>query len=265
MPALTPDQRARYARHLLLPEVGDAGQERLLAASVLVVGAGGLGSPALTYLAAAGVGRLTIVDDDVVDVSNLQRQVLYGTADVGAPKVERAADRLRALNPDVTVTTHRVRFTPRTGPDLLSGHHVVLDCADNYETRYAVSDACAALGIPDVWAAIGAFDGAISVFWRSAGPCYRCLHPNPPIPGTVPPASAVGVLGALPGTLGAMQAVEAIKVLTGAGTALIGRATYYSALDATWRTVEVHRNPRCPACGDTAPAPGADHPEKEPR
>lgn len=250
MAALNPEQRERYARHLLVPEIGVTGQTRLLDASVLVVGAGGLGSPAMTYLAAAGVGRIGIVDDDLVDASNLQRQIVHTTADVGRPKTDSAAERIAALNPGVDVVQHRERLTPDTVWGVLGGYDVVLDGTDNFPTRYLLSDACSLLGIPDVWAAVHRFDAAISVFWRDHGPCYRCVHPRPPAPGTVPSCAEAGVLGALPGVVGAMQAVEAVKILTGSGRPLTGRISAYDALDATWRTIDVARNPACPVCGD---------------
>ncbi len=247
--SLGPDQRARYARHLLIPEIGLAGQERLAAAAVLVIGAGGLGSPALTYLAAAGVGRIGIVDDDVVELSNLQRQVIHTTADLGKPKVASAADRLTKINPDLIVEQHRHRLDPDSAWELFARYDVVIDGTDNFPTRYLISDVCAALGVPEVWAAVYRFDAAISVFWRGHGPCYRCVHPQPPAPGAVPSCAEAGVLGALPGVVGAMQAVEAVKILTGAGRPMTGLLNCYDALNGSWRAVEVAPNPNCPACG----------------
>lgn len=249
---LTAAQRARYGRHVLLPEIGAGGQRRLLDASVAVVGAGGLGSAVLAYLAAAGIGRITIVDDDVVDASNLQRQVLHTTDDLGRPKTDSAAARIAALNPEVRVTTHRGRLDADSVWDVLGGHDAVVDCTDNFPTRYLLSDACAVLGLPDVWAAVHRFDAAVSVFRHGHGPCYRCLHPLPPEPGAVPSCAQAGVLGALPGVVGSVQALETIKVLLGIGRPLLGRLASYDALDATWRTIDVAPGPRCPVCGPAA-------------
>ncbi|MCA5892590.1 ThiF family adenylyltransferase [Isoptericola sp. NEAU-Y5] len=243
---------ARYARHLPLPGVGVEGQRRLGAARVLVVGAGGLGSPALQYLAAAGVGTLGVVDDDVVDVTNLQRQVVHGTADLGRPKVESARDRLADLAPDVHVVPHPVRLTPENVLDVVGGYDVVLDGADNFPTRYLVSDAAEILGVPVVWGAIHQFDGQVSVFWgaprladgsRERGATYRDVFPVPPPAGTVPDCATGGVLGALCGTVGSVMATEAIKLITGAGTTLLGRIAVYDALDLTWRQLTVRPDP----------------------
>ncbi|MFC8599868.1 ThiF family adenylyltransferase [Isoptericola sp. NPDC057191] len=251
-PALDAARLARYARHLPLPGVGAEGQRRLAAARVLVVGAGGLGSPALQYLAAAGVGTVGVVDDDVVDLSNLQRQVVHGTADVGRPKVESVRDRLADLAPDVDVVAHAERLTPENVLGILRGYDLVLDGADNFPTRYLVSDAAEILGVPVVWGAIHQFDGQVSVFWgaprladgtRERGATYRDVFPVPPPPGTVPDCATGGVLGALCGTVGSVMATEAVKLITGAGTTLLGRIAVYDALDLTWRQLAVRPDP----------------------
>ncbi|MFE5310705.1 ThiF family adenylyltransferase [Isoptericola sp. NPDC056605] len=255
-PELDAAHLARYARHLPLPGVGPEGQRRLAAARVLVVGAGGLGSPALQYLAAAGVGTLGVVDDDVVDVSNLQRQVVHGTADVGRPKVESARDRIADLAPDVEVVAHPVRLTPENVLEIVGGYDVVLDGADNFPTRYLVSDAAEILGVPVVWGAIHQFDGQVAVFWgapvladgtgeetRTRGVTYRDVFPVPPPPGTVPDCATGGVLGALCGTVGSVMATEAVKLITGAGTTLLGRIAVYDALELSWRQLAVRPDP----------------------
>jgi len=242
-PPLTVAQVARYSRHLLLPDVGVSGQRRLRAARVLVVGAGGLGSPVLLYLAAAGVGTIGIVDDDVVEASNLQRQVVHGQADLGRPKVVSARDRVHDVNPEVDVVTHALRLDSTNALDVLGGYHLVLDGTDNFATRYLVNDACAILGVPEVWGSIFRFDGQVSVFWAEHGPTYRDLHPTPPPPGSVPSCAEGGVLGVLCGAVGSVMATEAVKLITGAGEPLVGRVLVYDALEMTWRTVRVHRNP----------------------
>ncbi|MEP7766075.1 molybdopterin-synthase adenylyltransferase MoeB [Sanguibacter sp. 25GB23B1] len=245
---LSPAELARYARHLSLPQIGTSGQRRLKNARVLVVGAGGLGSPALLYLAAAGVGTLGIVDDDVVDSSNLQRQVIHGTADVGRSKVESARDSVLAVNPHVDVRVHPVRLTAANALAVLEGYDLVLDGADNFATRYLVNDACAILGLPYVWGSIFRFQGQMSVFW-SAPPAgvdavtYRDLFPSPPPPGTVPSCAEGGVLGALCATIGSVMATEAVKLVTGSGRTLLGRLAVYDALDLTWRELAVEPDP----------------------
>lgn len=249
-PPLTPAEVQRYARHLLLPEVGVLGQRRLKAARVLVVGAGGLGSPALLYLAAAGVGTIGVVDDDVVEESNLQRQVVHGTADVGRPKVESAARRIAAVNPLVRVVAYEQRLTAANARELVGAYDVVVDGTDNFGTRYLVNDACALEGKPYVWGSIFRFDGQVSVFWAGHGPCYRCLFPEPPPPGSVPSCAEGGVLGVLCGSVGSAQATEALKLLLGTGDPLVGRLAVHSALGATWGTVRVERDPGCALCGD---------------
>jgi molybdopterin/thiamine biosynthesis adenylyltransferase/rhodanese-related sulfurtransferase len=245
---LTPDQRDRYSRHLLLPEVGIEGQLKLLDAKVLLLGAGGLGSPAALYLAAAGVGTVGIVDNDTVDVSNLQRQVIHTTDRVGVPKVDSAEESMRAINPDVKVIKHDVRLDASNIMDILPGYDVVIDGLDNFPTRYLLNDASVRLQIPVVSASILGFDGQLSVFKPYEGPCYRCLYPAPPPAELAPSCGANGVLGVLPGTMGLLQATEAIKLIVGQGEPLIGRLLLYEALGATFTELKVRRDPDCPVC-----------------
>jgi molybdopterin/thiamine biosynthesis adenylyltransferase/rhodanese-related sulfurtransferase len=245
---LTPEQRERYSRHLLLPEVGVEGQQKLLDAKVLLLGAGGLGSPAALYLAAAGVGTLGIVDNDDVDLSNLQRQVLHSSERIGVPKVDSAEQTITALNPDVKVEKYRLRLGPDNIMDVLPGYDVVLDGLDNFPTRYLLNDASVRLRIPVVSAAILGFEGQLSVFKPYEGPCYRCLFPTPPPPELAPSCGANGVLGVLPGTMGMLQATEVIKLILGEGEPLIGRLLLYDALAAKFTEVKVHRDPACPIC-----------------
>src|SRR6267154_4543719 len=248
---LTDAQRNRYSRHLLIPEVGEAGQAKLLKAKVLLIGAGGLGSPAGLYLAAAGVGRIGIVDDDVVDESNLQRQVLHNTERVGMPKTEAAKATIDALNPDVTVEEHRVRLTRENAMELFRDYDIVVDGSDNFGTRYLVNDACVLLGKPNVHGSIFRFDGQATTFVPGGGrPCYRCLFPEPPPPELAPSCQEAGVLGVLPGIIGMIQAVEAVKLLLGKGEPLVGRLLLYDALEQKFREVKYTRDPACPACGD---------------
>jgi adenylyltransferase/sulfurtransferase len=249
--SLSPQEVARYSRHLIMPEVGLDGQKRLKASSVLLIGAGGLGSPLGLYLAAAGVGRIGLVDYDVVDFSNLQRQVLYGTADVGRPKLQSAADRLRAINPEVRLDLYETRLTSANALSVLGPYDVVIDGTDNFPTRYLVNDACVLLGKPNVYGSIFRFDGQASVFYPGRGPCYRCLYPEPPPPGEVPSCAEGGVLGILPGLIGCIQATEAVKLILGRGTPLVGRLLLYDALRMEFRPFKVRRNPRCPVCGDS--------------
>ena len=255
-PPLTRDETHRYARHLLIPAVGEAGQRRLRNAHVAVLGAGGLGSPALLYLAAAGIGRVTIIDDDVVDVTNLHRQVIHPDHSVGKPKVESAAAAVRALNPTVEVVTHRVRLTRTNAADLFAGAHLVLDGTDNFETRYAVNDACAELGLPYVWASVYRTQAQVSVFWSAppaphVGTDLRDLFPNPPAPGTVPSCGDAGVLGALTGQVGSMMAAEAIKLICGVGDPLLGRVAFLDLLAATMTEIPLRPGAR-PAAPDPA-------------
>lgn len=246
---LSAAERHRYSRHLLLPDFGLAGQQRLKAASVLLVGAGGLGSPLAMYLAAAGVGRIGIVDFDVVDTSNLQRQILHGTSDVGRSKLASAHDRLREVNPHVQVDLHDVRLTSENALQILQAYDVVADGTDNFPTRYLVNDACVLLGKINVYASIFRFDGQVSVFGAPDGPCYRCVYPEPPPPGLVPSCAEGGVLGVLPGLAGTLQATEVIKVLTGLGDPLIGRLLLVDALTMQFRTLRMAKDPDCPVCG----------------
>jgi len=245
---MSADQRNRYSRHLLLPEVGIEGQQKLLDAKVLLLGAGGLGSPAALYLAAAGVGTLGIVDDDVVDVSNLQRQVIHTTERVGVSKVDSAEETIAALNPDVEVVKHKLRLGPDNIMEILPGYDIVVDGLDNFPTRYLLNDASVRLRIPVVSAAILGFDGQLSVFKPYEGPCYRCLFPTPPPPELAPSCGANGVLGVLPGTMGLLQATEVIKLILDVGNPAIGRLLMYDALAATITEVKVRRDPACPIC-----------------
>ncbi len=246
---LSSSERTRYDRHLLLPEVGRDGQERLKAGSVLLVGAGGLGSPLALYLAAAGIGRIGLVDFDVVDVSNLQRQVLYGTQDVGRPKLEAAASRISDLNPHVDVCLHPTRLTRTNELDILRSYDVVADGSDNFATRYLVNDACVLLGKPNVYGSVYRFEGQASVFGLG-GPCYRCLYDHPPPPDLVPSCAEGGVLGVLPGLIGSIQATEVLKLLLGIGETLSGRLLMVDALTMQFRTISLPRDPDCPVCGD---------------
>ena len=247
---LTPEQLSRYARHLSLPGFGIEAQQRLLDSSVLLVGAGGLGSPAALYLAAAGVGRLVIVDDDKVDLSNLQRQILHGTDREGMPKADSARQTLNTINPDVDVVAINGRFTDQNARELLRDCDLVLDGADNFPTRYLINDAAYLESKPVVHGSIHLFEGQCTVFARDRGPCYRCLFPTPPAPGVVPSCAEAGVLGVLPGMIGTVQATEAIKLLTGIGEPLIGRLLRVDALAMQFQTLEIRRNSACPLCGD---------------
>mgnify|MGYP006286293001 CR=1 FL=1 len=242
----------RYSRHLRLPEVGEAGQQRLAASRVLLVGAGGLGSPAALYLTAAGVGHISVVDGDRVDLTNLQRQVVHKTRNVGLPKVHSAREALLDLNPEVTVEPHFARLTRHNAEALVGGHDVVVDGCDSFATRYLVNDVCVKLGIPNVYASVFRFDGQASVFLPGQGPCYRCLYPQAPPSAMAPSCDEAGVLGVLPGLLGVVQATEAIKLLLGLGRPLSGRLLCYDALEATFREFRVERDPKCPACGAEA-------------
>jgi adenylyltransferase/sulfurtransferase len=246
---LTVDEVKRYSRHLIIPDVGMTGQKRLKNAKVLVVGAGGLGSPALLYLAAAGVGTLGIIDFDVVDESNLQRQVIHGQSDVGRPKAESARDSILQINPLVQVNLHQVRLDSDNALEIFAGYDLIVDGTDNFATRYLVNDACVLLGKPYVWGSIYRFDGQASVFWAEYGPCYRCLYPEPPPPGMVPSCAEGGVLGVLCASIGSIQVTEAIKLITGIGESLAGRLMIYEALEMSYRTVRVRKDPECAICG----------------
>ena len=244
----TQEQLTRYSRHFMLPEVGEAGQAKLLGAKVLLLGAGGLGSPTALYLAAAGVGTLGIVDDDEVDLSNLQRQVIHTTDRIGTPKVDSAETSIKAINPDVDVVKYRTRLDASNIMEIIDGYDVIVDGVDNFPTRYLLNDATVRLGIPVVSASILGFDGQLSVFKPHDGPCYRCLYPVPPPAELAPSCGANGVLGVLPGTMGLLQATEVIKLVTGAGEPLIGRLLLYEALGATFTELKVRRDPECPIC-----------------
>lgn len=249
-PELTQREILRYSRHLIMPEVGMDGQRKLKAAKVLLVGSGGLGSPLGLYLAAAGVGTLGVVDFDVVDESNLQRQVLYGARDVGRPKLDAAAERLLDVNPHIEVVRHPVRLTSENALDVLSPYDIVVDGTDNFPTRYLVNDACVLLRKPNVYGSIFRFEGQVSVFWGERGPCYRCLFREPPPPGLVPSCAEGGVLGVLPGIIGSLQALEAIKLIIGQGDPLVGRLLLFDALAHRWRELRLRKNADCPVCGE---------------
>src|SRR5438552_9409914 len=240
---------ARYSRHLIMPEVGLEGQGKLKSASVLIIGAGGLGTPSSTYLAAAGVGRIGIVDFDVIEKSNLHRQVLYSEKDIGKSKAEIARQRLLEINPNVSVEVHKVRLDSTNALDILGSYDIIMDGTDNFPTRYLVNDACVLLGKPNVYASIFRFEGQASVFYAREGPCYRCLYPEPPPPGLVPSCAEGGVLGVLPGIMGSIQALEAIKLILGKGDSLIGRLLLFDALGLKFRELKLRKSPECPVCG----------------
>jgi adenylyltransferase/sulfurtransferase len=247
---LTSDEVRRYSRHLIMPEVGVDGQKKIKSARVLCVGAGGLGSPASLYLAAAGVGTLGLVDFDTVDFSNLQRQVLYSTNDVGRSKLEAAAERLRGLNPNIKVLGHETALNSSNALEIFRDYDIIVDGADNFPTRYLVNDACVLSGKPNVYGSIFRFDGQVSIFATKNGPCYRCLYPEPPPPGLVPSCAEGGVLGVLPGVVGTIQATEAIKLILGVGDSLVGRLLLFDALQMKFRTLKLKKDPDCPVCGE---------------
>jgi sulfur-carrier protein adenylyltransferase/sulfurtransferase len=249
LPELTKDDFRRYSRHLILPEVGVVGQQKLKAAKVLCIGAGGLGSPVALYLAAAGVGTIGIVDFDVVDFSNLQRQILHGTSDVGRSKLDSAKDRLLDINPNINVVTHNAALSSENALELFAPYDIVVDGTDNFPTRYLVNDACVILGKPNAYGSIFRFEGQASVFATKEGPCYRCLYPEPPPPGLVPSCAEGGVLGVLPGVVGCIQATETIKLILGAGEPLIGRFLIFDALRMKFRELKLRKDPDCPVCG----------------
>ncbi len=249
--SLSPREIARYSRHLIMPEVASEGQRRLKAARVLLIGAGGLGSPLGLYLAAAGIGRIGLVDFDVVDFSNLHRQIIHGTSDVGRPKLQSAADRLREINPEVELDLYDTRLTSENAIRILEPYDIVIDGTDNFPTRYLVNDACVLLGKANVYGSIFRFDGQASVFYPPRGPCYRCLYPEPPPPGEVPSCAEGGVLGILPGLIGCVQATEAVKLILAKGDPLIGRLLLYDAMRMKFQEFKIRRNPKCPLCGDS--------------
>ena len=251
-PALTVDEVRRYSRHLIIPDVAMAGQQRMMNAKVLCVGAGGLGSPALMYLAAAGVGTLGIVEFDTVDESNLQRQIIHGQSDIGKSKAVSAKEKIAEINPYVNVILHETRLDNSNVKEIFSQYDIIVDGTDNFATRYLVNDACVLLKKPYVWGSIYRFDGQASVFWAEYGPCYRCLYPEPPPPGMVPSCAEGGVLGVLCATIGSLQTTEALKVLTGIGEPLIGSLMVYDALDMTFRKIKVRKDPHCPLCSENA-------------
>jgi molybdopterin/thiamine biosynthesis adenylyltransferase/rhodanese-related sulfurtransferase len=250
---LTPDQRRRYSRHLLIPEVGEEGQRKLLDAKVLLVGAGGLGSPAAYYLAAAGVGTLGVLDADTVDDSNLQRQILHTTDRLGVPKVDSARIAIESINPDVQVIGHNTRLHKENVLDIFSGYDIILDGTDNFATRYLINDACVLLDKPNIHGSIFRFEGQATTFIAGEGPCYRCLFPTPPPPELAPSCAEAGVLGVLPGTVGLLQATEVVKLILGIGEPLVGRLLTYDALTTEFRTLRLSRDPDCPMCGPAAP------------
>ena len=248
--ALSKDERLRYSRHLIVPEIGEPGQVKILESKVLLVGTGGLGSPSAYYLAAAGVGTIGLIDFDVVDVTNLQRQIIHGTSDIGRPKVVSAQETINDLNPDCNVILHETRLMAGNIMDIIKDYDIVVDGCDNFPTRYLVNDACVLAGKPNVHGSIYQFDGYATVFHPGEGPCYRCLYPEPPPPGAVPSCDEAGVLGVLPGTVGLIQATETLKLILGKGDTLIGRILMYDALDMTFQTFKVQKDPSCPLCGE---------------
>ena len=281
---LSKEEVLRYSRHLIMPEVGMEGQLKLKAAKVLCIGTGGLGAPLGVYLAAAGVGRIGLVDFDTVDLTNLQRQILFSTSDVGRPKIEAAAKRLRGLNPDIQIDTFETRLTSENALDLFKDYDLIVDGTDNFPTRYLVNDACVLLGKQNVYGSIFRFEGQVTVFGAPGGPCYRCLYPEPPPPGLVPSCAEGGVLGVLPGIVGSIQAAETLKLIIGKGEPLIGRLLLFDALAMRFRELKLRKNPECPVCGahptvtklidyaefcgirgEEAPAPQTTVPEIAPR
>jgi adenylyltransferase/sulfurtransferase len=246
---LTNEEIARYSRHLLLPEIGIEGQKKLKAAKVLIVGTGGLGAPLALYLSAAGIGTIGIVDFDFVDESNLQRQIIHGTKDIGRPKVASAKDRMKSINPYINIITHNEALTSKNAMDIIAGYDIVADGTDNYQTRYLVNDACVFLGKPNVYGSIFQFEGQASIFFAKEGPCYRCLYPSPPPPGLVPSCAEGGVMGVLPGIVGTIQANEVIKLIVGGGSPLIGRLLIFDAWRMKFRELKLSKEPNCPVCG----------------
>jgi adenylyltransferase/sulfurtransferase len=246
---LTKEEIARYSRHLLLPEIGVEGQKKLKGAKVLIVGTGGLGAPLALYLSAAGVGTIGIVDFDFVDESNLQRQIIHGTKDVGRPKVASAKDRMKSINPYINIVTHNAAITSANAMDIISDYDIVADGTDNYQTRYLINDACVLLGKPNVYGSIFQFEGQSSIFYAEKGPCYRCLYPSPPPPGLVPSCAEGGVMGVLPGIVGTIQANEVIKLIVGGGNPLIGRLLIFDAWRMKFRELKLAKDPNCPICG----------------
>ena len=250
LPSLSPEEMQRYSRHLILPEVGVEGQKKLKNARVLLIGSGGLGAPLGMYLAAAGVGTLGLVDFDTVDVTNLQRQIIHGTKDVGRPKIESAAETIRDINPLIQLELHETRLSSENALELFKDYDIIIDGTDNFPTRYLVNDACVLLGKPNVYGSIFRFDGQATVFWAEHGPCYRCLYPEPPPPGMVPSCAEGGVIGILPGIVGCIQANEAVKLILGVGQPLIGRLLSFAALEMRFKEFKLRKDPDCPICGE---------------
>jgi len=248
--SLNKDEYMRYSRHLILPEVGMEGQLKLKNSSILLIGSGGLGSPTGLYLAAAGIGRLGIVDFDVVDLTNLQRQIIHSTSNIGKSKLQSAKERIREINPTITVETYETRLTSENALDIIKKYDIIIDGTDNFQTRYLVNDACVLLGKPNIYGSIFRFEGQASVFDSKNGPCYRCLYPEPPPPGLVPSCAEGGVLGVLPGVIGTIQATEAIKIIIGKGEPLVGRLLLYDAIEMRFRELEITKEPSCPICGE---------------
>lgn len=246
--ALTDDEKHRYSRHLLIPDVDLLGQRRLINAKVLCIGAGGLGSPTILYLAAAGIGTIGILDFDVVELSNLQRQIIHTQSDVGKSKVESAAEKAKSLNSSVTINLHKTMIDESNAIQIISEYDLVIDCTDNFATRYLINDAAALLGKPCIWGSIYRFDGQASIFWSEYGPCYRCMHPTPPPSGLVPNCAEGGVLGTLCGSIGTIQSTEAIKLITGIGEPLIGKLLIHNALDSSYQKISIEKSPNCPIC-----------------
>lgn len=246
--ALTNEEIRRYSRHLLIPDIDLVGQQRIVNSRVLCIGAGGLGSPTIMYLAAAGVGKIGIVDFDYVDVTNLQRQIIHTESDIGKNKAQSAKDKVRALNSNIEVEIYEFQLNEINALDIFQNYDLIIDCTDNFATRYLVNDAAALLGKPYIWGSIYRFDGQASVFWSQHGPCYRCMHPTPPLPGSVPSCAEGGVLGVLCGAIGSVQSNEAIKLITGVGTSLLGSVLIYDALGTSYKRIEIKKSPNCPIC-----------------
>lgn len=249
--ALTDEEIRRYSRHLLIPDINLVGQERIVNSRVLCIGAGGLGSPTIMYLAAAGVGKIGIVDFDRVDVTNLQRQIIHTESDIGKNKAQSAKEKVQALNSNIAVEIYELKLNENNALEIFENYDLIIDCTDNFATRYLVNDAAALLGKPYIWGSIYRFDGQASVFWSQQGPCYRCLHPTPPPAGSVPSCAEGGVLGVLCGAIGSVQSNEAIKLITGVGTSLLGSLLIYDALETTYKKVEIKKSPSCPICNGT--------------
>lgn len=258
---LSSDERARYSRHILIPDIDHIGQQRIINAKVLCIGAGGLGSPTIMYLAAAGIGEIGIVDFDLVDISNLQRQIIHNQNDIGKSKAQSASEKVHQLNPNVKVNLHEVKLNTSNALEILSNYDLIIDCTDNFATRYLVNDAAAILGKPYIWGSIYRFDGQATVFWSKVGPCYRCLHPTPPPLDSVPSCAEGGVLGVLCGAIGAIQSNEAMKLITGIGNSLLGSLLIYDALESSYKKIEIKKSANCPICNGSQRSLLADYEE----